>query len=93
MASWLDYLANPRSNQLKKVMFEVLKERYSQNDQIIERVGASLLTESDTNSFLKLVTDIYETAYMKAVSDHREQLAKAGLVARIVPQNQKSNEG
>jgi hypothetical protein len=90
MASWMDYFSNPRGHYLKKTMFEVLKERYAQNEQIIERMGVTLLTESDLNAFVKMVGDIYEMAYLKAVNDHREQLQKAGLVARIVPSEKKS---
>lgn len=83
MAGWMDYMMNPRGHQLKKVMFEFLKERYAANEQIVERVGSSLQTESDMKSFLKMITDIYEIAYMKAVNDHREQLQKLGIVAKI----------
>ncbi|NCA15346.1 MAG: hypothetical protein EBS89_14725 [Proteobacteria bacterium] len=87
MANWMDYLANPRAHQLKKVMFEFLKERYAVNEQIIERVGASLTTEKDSRDFLKLVTDVYELAYLKAVADHREQLQKMGITARVRSEN------
>lgn len=90
MASWMDYFSNPRGHYLKKTMFEVLKERYAQNEQIIERMGVTLLTESDLTAFVKMVGDIYEMAYLKAVNDHREQLQKAGLVARVVPSEKKS---
>ena len=83
MASWADYMMNPKGHQLKRIMFEFLKERYAANEQIVERVGTALVTEADTKSFLKFVTDIYETAYMKAVNDHREQLKKLGLVAKV----------
>jgi hypothetical protein len=85
MASWMDYMSNPRGHYLKKTMFEVLQERYAQNEQIIERMGVTLLTENDLAAFMKMVGDIYEIAYLKSVNDHREQLQKAGLVARIVP--------
>lgn len=85
MASWMDYMSNPRGHYLKKTMFEVLQERYAQNEQIIERMGVTLLTEDDLSAFMKMVGDIYEMAYLKAVNDHKEQLQKAGLVARIVP--------
>lgn len=83
MANWMDYMMNPRGHQLKRTMFEVLKERFGHNEQIIERIGASLTTDGDSKSFLKLVTDIYEIAYMKAVNDHHEQLQKLGISARI----------
>lgn len=72
-----------QSHYLKKVMFEVVQERYKQNEEIIERLGVALSTEKDVKDFLKLITDVYETAYLKAVRDHREQLEKMGLVANI----------
>lgn len=81
--NWLDYFSNAQVNQIKKVMFDLLQERYSPNEQIIERLGSSLSTEKDVKEFFKLVTDIYEGAYLKAVKDHREQLEKMGLVANI----------
>jgi|APGre2960657404_1045060.scaffolds.fasta_scaffold00286_20 hypothetical protein len=91
--SWMNMMMNPKVHNLKKALFEILKERYAQNDNIIERVGASLVTDSDMKDFMTLVTSIYETAYMKCVNDHREQLKKAGLVANIVANNQFSKDG
>lgn len=88
-----NYFNNMQSNYFKKIMFDVLKERYQKNESIVERLGVTLVTESDLNSFLKMVGDIYESAYMKAVDDHKEQLQKAGLVANIVSANQSSKDG
>lgn len=90
MASWMDYMMNPRGHHVKKAMFEVMQERYAQNENIIERISASLVTEADTKAFFKLVSDIYEKAYLKAVADHQEQLRKAGLVAKIVTSSEAS---
>lgn len=89
-AGWFNYFANPRLHWLKKAMFEMLKERYAQNEPIIERLGVALATENDMNAFMKMMADLYELAYMKAVNDHREQLEKIGLVAKVVPPDQKS---
>jgi hypothetical protein len=89
MASWMDYMMNPRGHQIKKAMFEIMQERYAPNENIIERVSAALVTEADTKAFFKFVTDIYEKAYLKAVNDHQEQLRKAGLIARVVTSNEK----
>lgn len=91
MASWMDYMNNPREHYLKKTMFQILKERYSQNEQIIERMGSALMVEADLTAFVKMMADVYEIAYMKAVSDHKDQLQKLGLMAKVVPQ--KSKEG
>ena len=83
--SWIDYLSNARSYTVKKTLFEVLQSRYSQNEKIIERLSVTLATENDLKDFMKFVADIYEVAYMKCVEDHRQQLEKAGIVAKIVP--------
>lgn len=85
MAGWMDLLGNPKAMYIKKAMFDVLQERYQTNEAIIDRLSVMLVTESDTQAFFKMVTDIYEKAYMKSVMDHREQLAKLGVVAKIVP--------
>lgn len=82
--SWTDYFSNVRGQYVKKAMFDVLKSRYAQNEKLIDRLSVTLMTEDDVNGFLKMVADIYETAYLKAVEDHREQLQKAGLVAKVV---------
>ncbi len=78
-------LANPKGIAVKKMMYEFLKERYGKNDQIIERLTTALQTEADIQAFVKLVMDVYETGYMRAVEDHREQLQKIGLQVKIVP--------
>lgn len=94
MDQWMSYFSNPKINSLKKVMFEVLRERFAHNEQIVERIGHALTTQEDMNQFLKLVTDVYEIAYLKAVSDHRAQLEKAGFEVTVIGQiNQESKEG
>jgi hypothetical protein len=87
MASWMDYFSNPRGHFVKKTMFDVLQERYAQNEQIIERLSIALQTEDDLKAFFKMVGDIYEIGYLKSVNDHKEQLQKAGLIARVVTGN------
>jgi hypothetical protein len=83
--NWMSMMANPKVPAIKKMMFEFLKARYARNDQIVERIAVSALqTEGDMQAFVKLITDCYEEGYMRAVNDHKEQLAKAGLQARIV---------
>lgn len=84
----MDYFSNPRSHFLKKTMFDILKERYAQNEPVIERLSIALQTEDDLKAFFKMVSDVYELAYLKSVNDHKEQLQKAGLVARIIPDKQ-----
>lgn len=84
----MDYLNNPKSHYLKKIMFDILQERYSQNESIIDRLSVMLLTESDLSSFLKLITDTYELGYIKSVNDHKSALEKIGLSATVVSPDQ-----
>lgn len=88
MASWLDVMANPKGHALKRVMFQLLQERYGRNEGIVDRLGMTLVTDSDHQGFLKLLTDVYEAGYMKSVADHSEQLKKVGIVARVVAPGQ-----
>ena len=83
----MDMLMNPKSQHVKKVMFEILKERYGKNENIIERLSAALVTDNDMKDFFNLVTNIYEAAYFKCVEDHKEQLKKAGLAVNVVPES------
>ena len=83
--SWMNYFSTAKANHLKRVIFELIQERYSANEQIVERIGASLLTDKDNTDFLQLITDVYESAYLRAVKDHRDQLQKLGLIANIKP--------
>jgi dsRNA-specific ribonuclease len=82
-ANWLEYLQNPKGLILKKFMAQVLIQKYSSYDDLLTRVGVSLITEKDLNLFAKMVNDIYELGYIKAVGDYKEQLTKLGVQVNI----------
>ena len=69
---------------LKKMMHQFLAERYSKNDQIIERIGHALQTKGDLEEFVKLCVDCFEMGYTRSINDHREQLEKLGIKVNIV---------
>lgn len=85
--NWFNQAGN--SYQVKKAIFNLVPEKYHKNEAIIERLGALLITDSDVKSFFSLLADVYETGYLKSVNDHKEQLNKIGLKARIVAQDSK----
>lgn len=87
---WMQFLSNPKANYVQKSMFELLKERYTKHEDIIERVAVSLLTDKDIQHFLQLQLELYEIGYLRAVEDHREQLEKMGIKASVVHPDQKS---
>jgi hypothetical protein len=88
----MKYMANPKAFTIKKWLYELLNLNYASHDQIIERVSYSLITEKDLEDFSKLIGQVYETGYKKAVEDYRKQFEDMGLKIQIViPENQDSS--
>ena len=79
----LELLQNPNARLLAKPIFELLGNRYTRNQKTIERVALSLQTHDDVQAFLKLLVDIYEAGYLRAVEEHREKLEKLGYDVRV----------
>lgn len=82
------YMANPRSFTIKKWLMDLLKERYVENDLIIERLSTAIVTSKDLEDFGKLVGHIYEVGYKKAVIEHQQQLENLGYNVSIVSKSQ-----
>lgn len=87
---WMSYLSNPKANYVQKSMFQILQDRYTKHQDIVERVGVSLLTDKDVQAFLQMAIEIYEIGYLKAVGDYKEQLEKMGIKATVVHPDQAS---
>lgn len=82
-ANWLEYLQNPKGLILKKFMAQILLQKYPPYDDLLSRLATSLITEKDLNLFAKLVNDLYELGYTKAVGDYKEQLTKLGITVNV----------
>ena len=80
----MDFLQSNRNHYIKKNIFEILKERFSRNENILDRILYHLATEQDIKDFNKLVADIYEVAYTKCVEDHRKKFEELGYKVNIV---------
>lgn len=86
------YMSNPRAFTLRKWFYDLLKVNYVAYDNIIERVSTSLITERDLEEFGKLVGQVYETGYKKAVEDYRKQMEDMGLKVHVVaPSSEKTS--
>lgn len=77
---------NPQSNAIKKHIFELIKERYSRNEKFIERMATGITTKEDYESLGRLITDLYEAGFIRAVEQYKEQFAKLGMKVSIVPE-------
>ena len=91
-SNFIRYMANPRSFTLKKWFAELLKAEYMQHDEIIDRIASSLTTEKDLEQFGKLVSNIYEMAYKKAVEDYVKEAEKLGVKVSIVSNDIKKSQ-
>lgn len=85
-SSYMKYMANPKGFTLKKWFADILKEKYIPYEALLERLGVFLVAEKDFQEFGKLFSEIYSTAYMKAVEDCRGQFEKLGVKINVVPE-------
>jgi hypothetical protein len=73
------YMTNPKAFTLRKWFYDLLQMNYSTHDAIIERVSTSLATDKDLEDFGKLIGQVFETGYRKALSDYAKQMEDLGL--------------
>jgi len=83
MNSISSLFTDPKIQQIKKLVFEISKTKYVENEEIIERLCSLILTKHDGGKFIKLIMDIYESGYKKSVNDHKEILEKLGYSVKI----------
>ena len=82
-----DLFQNQKIIALKKFMIQILGQKYPIYDELVQRSTFNLVTDNDLTSFGKMISDIYETGYMKAVADYKDQLAKLGINVKISQKN------
>lgn len=80
-----NYMANPRAYTLKRWLYELLKEKYSPHEKIAERLGVAMQTDHDIQDLGKLLGEIFEAGYRKAVDDYKVEAEKVGLKVHVVP--------
>lgn len=68
---------------LHKFIFELIKDKYADHKEIIERVGCYFPTENDTKNIMQLIHASYEAGYMKAFADYKDQMSKMGITATV----------
>ena len=83
MNSISSLFTDPKIQQIKKLVFEISKTKYVENEEIIESLCSLILTKHDGEKFIKLIMDIYESGYKKSVNDHKEILEKLGYSVKI----------
>ena len=82
-----EMMQNPKGLALKQFMVKILGQKYFEYEDLIHRTTFYLVTDKDLISFSKMIGEIYELGYMKAVADYKDQLQKIGIKVNI---NQKT---
>lgn len=85
----MNFLQEHRNHYIKKNIFEILKDRFKKNENILDRILYYLATEQDVKDFNALIADIYEIAYLKCVDDNRKKLEELGYTVKIVADHSK----
>lgn len=85
MSDLLEHLSNPFRYGIKRHLFEILKYRFSENEESIDRLSSAIKTKKDFEDFGKLIMSVYEAGYMRSTEDHRDGLAKLGFQAILEP--------
>jgi hypothetical protein len=88
----IQQLMNPQSTVLKKYLFEILREKFPRNEEIIERVASALVTQGDLQGFSQLIIDVFETGYFKSLNEHKDILTKAGIKVNVVAETKPVTE-
>lgn len=82
---------NPQSIAIKKYLFELLKERYSKNENFIDRFSNMITTQQDYEDLGKLLVDIFEVGFLRAVNQYKSQFEKMGMKINIVAEETARN--
>lgn len=85
LTNW-QQITNTRLFVIRKWLFELVKEKFANHEEIAERISQAVATDRDLQAFGKLIGDIYEAGFMKAINDYREEFRRMGLDITIKPQ-------
>lgn len=82
-SNYVKYMSNPRCYTLKRWFSELLTSDYPKHDETVERISTAMLTDLDVENFGKLIMNVYEAAYKKAVADYKTEFEKMGVKISI----------
>lgn len=78
------FLFNPYSRAIKKFIYEIIPQNYTEDvDEISDRVSASVVNEKDAKRFMTLVQAVYNAGYQKASDDIKQKLEEQGIKLKI----------
>lgn len=82
--NWLQAMANPYKHGVRKNCFELLQEKFSDHEDLIEKITEGINSDKDYKKFSQFIVALYEKGYLRAINEHKEQLKNMGYKAKIV---------
>ncbi len=71
---------------IKQYVQKVIPSKYTEDiDDALSRVSSSLVTKKDTEAFLQLLNEIFNSGYTRAIDATKHSLAEHGMIMELVP--------
>lgn len=83
-------LANPYRLAIQKYLHQILGDRYNKYHDLMQRMTHNVVTVKDATDYGKMLVEIYEVAYLKAVEDYRKTVESHGFKIGIIPSSSKN---
>jgi hypothetical protein len=78
---------------IQRFMSDILKDKYNDHQEIIDRISHYLVTEADVKKFGAMVADIYQLGFTQATSDYTKKLSEQGFNFEVVPADSRRTGG
>jgi arginyl-tRNA synthetase len=84
--NWFNF--NPYEPTIKKYLFEVLKNRYSNHEKTIDRICKKIEDKDEAQNLIDFLGEILRSGYVMAINQQKETLSKLGIELKVVSPNQ-----
>ena len=74
----MEHLSNPYNKGIKKISFDLLKERFINHEKTIDHISKNITNNKEYEDLGKFLLEFYEAGFFKAVEDHKQELKKLG---------------
>lgn len=83
-------LSNPFKTAVLTLSQQLLGNRFPKYQEVIVRASTAFATLEDAQTFCKMLIDLYDLAYMRAVDDCKKQVESHGLKIVVKADTRKS---
>ena len=71
---------------IKQYVHKAVVDKYTNDiDDVLSRVATSLVTQKDAENFLRLLNELYNAGYIRAMDAAKASLAEHGMTMELKP--------